>query len=120
MSIKQYQLYCEHCGYKRFSDGSDVQDLVQLKTSDVPGGVPQLDPLAKKTIISGGLHQPGIEKTGVIVKKDIKQPKKFKCPQCGYIIKPRVVQFTESPNETNNADGSKTSSPGSPLPGQFT
>lgn len=92
--IKQYQLYCDHCGYKRFSDGSDAQDLIQVQTSDIPRGSPYLDPVTRKTIIP----------------KPMKQLKKFKCPKCGYLIKPRVIQFTEQKNETNNPDGSQTSS----------
>lgn len=104
MSIKQYQLYCDHCGYKRFSDGTDVQDLVAVKTSDIPRGVPYLDPVTKKTVVPPAM----------------KQPKKFKCPQCGYVIKPRAIQFSEPPNETNNTDGGQTGSPGSSLPGQLT
>lgn len=104
MSVKQYQLYCDHCGYKRFSDGSDVQDLVQVKSADVPRGSPYLDPVTKKTVVPPAM----------------KQAKKFKCPKCGYIIKPRAIQFTEGPNETSNPNGSQTSPPGSALPGQLT
>lgn len=103
MSSKQYQLYCDHCGYKRFSDGTDVKDLVAVKTSDVPRGSPYLDPVTKKTVTPQAM----------------KQPKKFKCPECGYVIKPRVTQFSEPSNETNNANGNQASPPGSALPGQL-
>lgn len=104
MSIKQYQLYCDHCGYKRFSDGTDTQDLIVVKTSDVPRGAPFLDPVTKKTVVPPA----------------IKQLKKFKCSQCGYVIKPRVVKFTETSNETSNTNGGQTGSSGPSLPGQFT
>lgn len=97
MSIKQYQLYCDCCGYKRFSDGSGVQDLIQIKSTDIPRSSPYLDPITKKTIIPLA----------------IKQAKKFKCPKCGYIIKPRIVQFMEgNSNETSDSNGSQTSSQG--------
>ena len=104
MSVKQYQLYCDICGYKRFSDGTDIQDLTSLKTSDIPRGSPYIDTVTKKTVVPQAM----------------KQPKKLKCPECGYVIKPRVIQFSEPPNETNNANGNQTSSPGSKIPGQFT
>jgi len=104
MSIKQYQLYCDNCGYKRFSDGTDIKDMVFVKTSDVPRGAPFIDPITKKTVTPPAM----------------KQPKKLKCPQCGYSIKPRVIQFTEQPNENNHFNGGKTGSQGSSLPGQFT
>lgn len=86
MSVKNYQLFCDNCNYKRFTDGTDVQDLCEIPTSPIPRGSPYIDPITKKT-----LSPP-----------HIKQIKKFKCPKCGYAIKPRTVQFTEEePNQEN-------------------
>jgi predicted RNA-binding Zn-ribbon protein involved in translation (DUF1610 family) len=116
MSVKTYQLYCDYCGYKRITDGSDVQDLREIKTSPVPGGVPQLDPLAKKTVVVA-LHQPAVESSGQIVPKPSSQRKKFKCPKCGRVIMARQIQKTEHiPNETDQFDGSETGSTGLSFP----
>ena len=74
MSKKVYQLYCEICNWKKITDGSDI-DLFQLKTADIPGGVPKLDPVEKK----------------IVVPKSLKQRKKFRCPKCGRVVVPRKI-----------------------------
>jgi len=75
MSLKTYLLYCEPCNWKRITDGSDVQDLVEIKRSPIPGGYPKLDPVTKK----------------VIKPKPKKQPRQFKCPGCGRGILPKKI-----------------------------
>jgi len=75
MSVKLYQLYCEICNYKRITDGSDVEDLNEIKTSSVPAGVPYID----------------FETNNVIVPKSKKQMRKFKCPNCGRLVMPRKI-----------------------------
>jgi predicted RNA-binding Zn-ribbon protein involved in translation (DUF1610 family) len=104
MSVKTYQLYCEICGYKRISDGSDVHDLLEIKTSPIPGGVPFVDPQTKK----------------IIVPKSQNQRKKFRCPKCGRIIMARQIQTTEyiQDEQVNNTDGSKTSTEGPSIQGE--
>lgn len=73
MSIKSYLLYCDNCNYKRITDGSDVQDLKEIKTSPVQTGIARIEPESK-----------------ILVKEKFKnQPKKFKCPMCGYLVKVR-------------------------------
>ena len=67
MSIKLYQLYCEICNWKRITDGSDIGDLFELKTSPIPAGIPKLDSETKKTT----------------TKKPLARTKKFRCPKCG-------------------------------------
>ena len=74
MSKKFYRLYCEVCNWKKITDGTDI-DLFKLKTSNIPGGVPKLDPVSKKTITP----------------KSIKQPKKYRCPNCGRVVIPRKI-----------------------------
>lgn len=49
------------------SDEPKAENLVEIKTSPIPGGSPVLDPKTKKAKS----------------KPDIKRSKKFKCPQCG-------------------------------------
>jgi hypothetical protein len=67
------------CGYKRFSDGSDVQDLQVYKSSPIPGGVPYLDAESKK----------------VVTPKTRKQIKQFKCPRCGRLIRAKKLDLME-------------------------
>ena len=47
MAVKLYKLYCEICNWKRITDGSDIQDLYEIKTSPIPGGVPKYDKESK-------------------------------------------------------------------------
>lgn len=73
---KLYQLYCEICNWKKITDGSDVDDLYQIKTSPLPGGVPKRDAVTKK----------------VVVPESKKQPTKFRCPSCGRVVIPRKLE----------------------------
>ena len=75
---KLYQLICLHCNYKRFTDGSDIDDLVRYKQSPIPRGSPVFDPITKKTILP----------------KSIKRNLSFKCPNCGFLIKASLVPNT--------------------------
>ena len=76
MGIKTYQLYCEICNWKKITDATDVEEkLYEHKTSPIPGGAPQLDPVEKKTV----------------VKKAQQQPRKFRCPQCGRVVIPKQI-----------------------------
>ncbi len=101
MAVKLYQLYCDFCGYKRISDGSDVKDLREVKTSPIPGGIPFIDPLTKK----------------VVAPKSSSQRKRFKCPKCGRSIMARQIQKTEHiPDEADTPDGNQTGTPGPSFP----
>jgi len=82
MSVKEYLVYCEPCGYKRITDGSNDGDLTKVPRSDVPGGSPVLNPLTKE----------------VDIKKSSKQPAMVKCPKCGRGIRVRKLK-----NEKNKS-----------------
>ncbi len=114
MSLKVYQLYCEVCNWKMITDGTEVENrLYELKTSPVPRGMPQLDPVEKQ----------------IIVKKPQKQPRKFRCPQCGRVVIPKQIENPQEEinvkNEIKNrkshekdwADGRKERTQGSEIPG---
>lgn len=74
MAVKLYQLFCE-CGWKRITNGSDVDDLYELKLSPIPKSIPKYDKLEKKTIES-----------------DFKDRiRKFRCPKCGHAVKPKKI-----------------------------
>lgn len=75
---KRWFITCDYCSYKKIFESSDegplvqnrpkdITGMVEIKTSPVPGGTPQLDPHTNKTI----------------VKPEKPQPKKTKCPKCG-------------------------------------
>lgn len=100
MSIKTYQFFCDNCGYKRFTKGDDIQDLVQVKQTSIPRGSPQIDPFTKK----------------VVIPPSINRPKTFKCPNCGFLIKAKkltITETTETKNEqTNRTDGRETGATG--------
>jgi hypothetical protein len=95
MSIKTYRFYCQHCHYNRYTDGTDIDDLVEVPLSSIQGKIPYLDPVDKKAIV------PEFKK----------RPKKFKCPNCGRMIAPKKIQETHD-EQTHWTDGSKTSSEG--------
>ena len=76
MSLKLYQLYCEICGWKRITDGSDISDLYEIKCADMPTGAPKYDTLEKKTVV------PPLKK----------RLRKFRCQKCGRGVVPRKIQ----------------------------
>lgn len=119
MSVKTYQLYCEPCGYKRITDGTDVHDLREVIMAAIPRGAPVFDPLAKQKNVPS-LGQPGLTVGGTVIPEAMKQQKRFKCPKCGRVIMARQIQKTEHiPDETDNDDGRKTGSQGHSLPGEL-
>lgn len=106
METKNYQFFCDNCCYKRITDGTDIKDLVEVKSSPIPKGSPKIDPITKM----------------VVVPQPFKQAKKFKCPKCGHIIKARKITFVEHKDEqqTNRSDGSEAGIEGPEISGQFT
>ncbi len=98
MGIKRYRLYCQHCHYNRYTDGTDVQDLVEIPQPKIQGNIPYLDPVEKK----------------MVVPEFKSRPKKFRCPDCGRMITPKKLE--ETPNEqTHWTDGGQASSEGSEI-----
>ena len=104
MSVKTYQFFCDHCGFKRFTKGDDIQDLTQVQQSAVPRGVPYIDPITKE------LKTP----------PPMKRAKVFKCPGCGFVIKAvKLIPVEISDEQTNRTDGRETGSTGQALPGEL-
>lgn len=68
-NIIRWFIYCEPCSFKQIVHSKDPSDsdLVEIKTSPIPGGSPVYDSERKKTVI----------------KSSKPQNKKFKCPRCG-------------------------------------
>lgn len=113
MSVKCYQLYCDYCGYKRITDGSDLHDLKEIITAPIPGGAPQPDPLGKK-VTDVSLHNPAVTTYGTIKPKSTPQRKKFKCPKCGRVVMAKQIQRTEHEQDQPNASETGTQGPSFP------
>lgn len=73
--LKLYSIYCEPCGFKKLTDGSDIAGLIPYKQSRIPGGTAYRDQI-----------------TGEIVTPEWRpNSKKFKCPKCGRVVTVRKV-----------------------------
>ena len=73
--LKLYIIYCEPCGFKRLTDGSDVAGLIPYKQAPIPGGSPYRD------MATGQIKIPPSRQNS----------KKFKCPKCGRVVTVRKV-----------------------------
>jgi predicted RNA-binding Zn-ribbon protein involved in translation (DUF1610 family) len=77
---KIYQLFCNNCGWKRIGEPPDAKDLFEIKSTDIPKGIPHIDP------VNGDMITP----------KSIKRNKKYRCPKCGFSI---IFYKIENPQE---------------------
>jgi len=74
----KYMLICNNCNHKIFTDGKDLQGLTQVMTAPLPKRANGKD------------------------KSTAEQPKKFKCPKCGYLL--HIVKLTQPTPEDNNSE----------------
>lgn len=95
MSVKTYLLFCQYCSYKKITDGTDVKDLIEVKTSPLMTSIPKADPITGKTIAAQFKNQ----------------KKRFKCPKCGRLIFPKKIK-----DETDKPTGHQTSNGGPEIP----
>ena len=94
MSEKLYRLYCDHCHFSRYTDGTDIKDLLPYKRSPIQKTIPKIDVVTKK----------------ITEVKMQNLPKQWKCPKCGRLIKARKIsQEQEQKNEQNFDSGSEES-----------
>lgn len=68
---KKYVLHCSNCPFKRLSDGNDLSDLIEVPRCSPMKGIPKQDKRTLKTVAP----------------KEMRRPKLFKCPRCGYTLK---------------------------------
>lgn len=80
MAVKTYQLFCHNCSWRRITDGSDVEDLYELKLAPVPKGIPKIDKLTKKVILPDSKER----------------IRKFRCPKCGQVVRPKRIENPQS------------------------
>jgi len=87
-----YRLYCEACGWNKFTDGTDISGLVPHKRSQIQGHIPKLG-------------EDGKTETS----KFLTMPKQFKCPGCGRVVTARKTNLRaeapETPQERINEQG---------------
>jgi DNA-directed RNA polymerase subunit RPC12/RpoP len=105
---KSFVLYCDYCNYKKIVGDLEQSGLFEIKTSNVPGGLPAFDSEKKK----------------FVPKKSLEQPKKFRCPKCGRGIRAKIhatpvsnhseeiKEFNVKPEEKDFNIGRETGSPG--------
>ena len=74
---KLYRFFCQHCSWKKITDGTDLQDLKPVKRTKIQRGIPRLDPKTNK----------------IIEPKWKTLPKSFKCPDCGRPV--RAVKISD-------------------------
>ena len=80
---KLYQFYCEICNWKKIASGDDCKSMVEVKSSPIQTRLPHMNS-------ETGKFDPG---------KTREQPKKFKCPNCGRIVKPKIVSAQPTASE---------------------
>lgn len=98
MAEKWYRLYCDNCGYNRWTNGTNIGDLVQHKRSPIQKNIPSLDSVTNKPVAGNTFDL----------------PRQFKCPKCGYLIKPRKYKMPQEANDEQNNTERSEESPGGP------
>lgn len=83
-----YIFYCDICNFKKITDGSDLADFLEYVRSPIQKTLPKLDKDNKKRISA--------------TTYDL--PKRFKCPKCGRLIRPKKLKVS---NENDNDPGSE-------------
>jgi hypothetical protein len=89
--MNKYIFYCNNCSFKKIiNDNSDLEGFVFVKSSPIQAKIPQID------YPTGSIREP----------TNTSQPKKIKCPNCGFSNRPKIVKEEEKKDEqTNNIDG---------------
>lgn len=78
--MNKYIYYCNHCSFKRVINGSsDLDGFIIVKSSPIQTKIPQIDQ------VTGNKREP----------KSISQPKRIKCPNCGFSNRPKVLKEEE-------------------------
>jgi len=99
----KYILHCASCNFRRFTDGTDLTDLFEIKRCEPMRFVPKVDKYTKKVVASN----------------NIKRPKMYRCPKCGHTLKgfPSGVntEITED-GQTSQPNGRETGVEGQSLP----
>lgn len=82
---KTYQLFCEYCNYRKITDGTNI-NLVEYKTADIQVKIPNID-----------------SESGKMTEGTFRAlPKRFKCPQCGRLIRPKIVENLQAKIDEDN------------------
>lgn len=79
---KRKMIFCEPCSFKMIIEPDQTPDLIEIKTSKIPGKIPEIDPATGKTKVY----------------PEKKQILKYKCPKCGrgVIVKELQAAYTKT------------------------
>jgi DNA-directed RNA polymerase subunit RPC12/RpoP len=100
----KYYLHCSNCNLKRYTNGMDLDDLIEIKRTQPMRLVPKVDKYSGK----------------LVVPPDVKRPKMYRCPRCGFTLRghtiPAVPNLEGNNEQTNNPSGREAGPEGLPLP----
>jgi protein-arginine kinase activator protein McsA len=92
MMSKSFLFFCENCSYRKIiKNNDDLKIFKIIKSSQIQKTVPIYDIKAQET-----------------KKSDyIDQPKKLKCPKCGFSFRTKLIkeEQNEPTNKTDNING---------------
>lgn len=82
-------LFCEPCGFKKIIESDiDLAGLIESKTSPIQARLPIIDPAINRVINNWEIDP---DKKEAVNKQMKPQIKKYKCPQCGRLVKIREL-----------------------------
>lgn len=83
----KYKLYCLNCHNTRYSNGNDIDDLVEIPLSKIFTNIAFLDKNNK-----------------VKNSEPIERRRKIKCKECGHVYKVSEIPKETKNEQTNSAD----------------
>lgn len=99
----KYVLHCGGCNFKIYTDGKNLGDLYEIKRCEPMRFVPKVDKYSKKVVVS----------------ENVKRPKMYRCPKCGYTLKgfsSGVKSEVLEDGETGQPDGRQAGAEGQSFP----
>lgn len=78
--MPKFVIHCDACGKNIITTGNDTTNLVEIKTSLIPGRIPMYNKEKKETEVG----------------KCYQRPKMFKCPKCGRGVVARKLIVSDS------------------------
>lgn len=74
MAEKLYKFFCEYCSFSKFTNGSDVGELVEIKRTPLQKSIKNTDEI-------------------------LKRKRKFKCPNCGNLLGYKKIKNQQDEND---------------------
>jgi len=74
--MNKYSFFCDHCSFRKIiNNPEDLDIFVIIPSSPIQKTIPQIDSLTKK-----------------LKMQSMNQPKKLKCPKCGFSNRPKIIK----------------------------